>query len=94
LLVAAALGLLGGSCALAQTADLNGDGTPDSLQLDLGFHPDAPVTGRVTVESGVDGATLLQIDGPAPNDAFAFSADFISDLNGDGTPDLAVRAPR
>lgn len=79
---------------MAQVADLDGDGVSETLSLTLGFHPDGPVVGRVEIRSGADGSLLLGIDGPTAGDAFAFSADFVPDMDGDGLSDLAVSSPR
>ncbi|MDQ7013679.1 MAG: integrin alpha [Planctomycetota bacterium] len=91
----AILALLGlSSHAAAQDRDLNGDGIAETLHTNLGFHPEQPVFGRVTLHSGSDGTELLAIDGPTLNDAFGFSADFVADFDGDGLADVAVTAPR
>lgn len=91
---AAAAGLLGCGIATAQTADLDGDGLPETFELRLGFHPDALVNGQVEMRSSIDGTPILTIDGPNAGDGFAFSADFVPDFDGDGFKDIAIAAPR
>lgn len=73
--------------------DFNGDGTPDFIEA-VAVAPGVPTSGAVLVRSGVDNAVLLQIDAPAPDDAFGWDFEVHPDLNGDGVPEIVVAAPR
>lgn len=90
LVLAAATGLW---VSPASAQDFNGDGTPDYVEAAVAA-PGVPVTGLVTVRSGVDGSVLLEITATEPDDAFGWDFEILPDLNGDGVPEIAVAAPR
>lgn len=82
--------------AVAGTGDVDHDGVADLLAgapyQDVGAHP---MQGQALVFSGADGGLLLTLDDPTPQDYANFGSAVagIGDLDGDGTPDLAVAAP-
>ena len=82
--------------AVARVGDLNGDGTAD---LAVGAPGDTlnqrPEAGRVYLYSGRDGSRLRAVAAPTPQAGgrFGQSVAVPGDVNGDGTPDLAIGAP-
>ncbi len=70
--------------------DLDGDGLREALITNI---QGSGGRGRVVAVSSGSGATLLDLSGAQPNDAFGHSVAGLSDLNGDGVPDIAVGAP-
>jgi FG-GAP repeat len=78
------LGNLG--IAVAMVEDANGDGFDD---LVVGAHREGP-GGRAFVFSGVDGSTLLTLDGAFPEGMFGGAVSGAGDVNGDGRGDVIV----
>ncbi|MFN0138283.1 MAG: FG-GAP-like repeat-containing protein, partial [Phycisphaerae bacterium] len=72
-----------------RVGDLNGDGASEVV---VGQPTGA--NGSVRILSGVDGAVLRTINGAAANDQFGYRSVGGGDVNGDGTPDFLVGAPR
>lgn len=82
-----------GSC-LAKISDINSDGVPDFLVGAPGTSIGGVVgSGRVFALSGVDGAQIYSIPGPTAS-SFGVSLVTFPDLDGDGSDDFAVGAPR
>lgn len=75
--------------SVADIADVNTDGVPDAI---LGAPWYNSQTGIVYVASGVDGATLATIYGPAYSN-FGFFVSSAQDLNLDNVPDVLAGAP-
>jgi hypothetical protein len=80
--------------AAASAGDVDGDGRDDILvgapNADPGFLADS---GRATLHSGATGAVLLSIDGPIAAAALGTAVAGLGDVDGDGTPDLAIGSP-
>ncbi len=80
--------------ALKNIGDVDGDGVPD-------FAVGAPFAspgglyqaGVVYAFSGATGALIYTIDGGEENAGLGFSLDVVSDINGDGFPEILVGAP-
>ena len=82
---------------VASAGDLNDDGTPDVLVSNPADSVDgAAGAGSASVLSGADGSTLLTLHSPNPGEDGRFGAALAGgrDVNGDGTPDIIVGAPR
>ncbi len=80
--------------AVAGPGDLDGDGQADIL---AGAPEDdwrAPGAGAVLAFSGRTGAILHTLRGDQPWALYGFALTGTGDLDGDGTPDFAVGAPR
>ena len=82
--------------SVAAAGDANGDGTPDFLAAS--YHPAGgfAFAGRAYLISGADGATLLTLDSPNPEQEglFGFNVAAPGDLDGDGIGDYVVGAPQ
>jgi len=80
--------------SVAAAGDVNGDGRADLLVgaplANPGGRTDA---GSAFLFSGWNGALLRRFDGPTPGDALGWSVAGISDLSGDGVPDVIAGAP-
>jgi Ca2+-binding RTX toxin-like protein len=77
--------------------DVNGDGTPDLLVAAAGQTVDGNYQqGQAFVFNGANGHLLHTLDNPAPQESAFFGGAVAGtgDVNGDGTPDLLVAAPR
>ncbi|MBK8979775.1 MAG: FG-GAP repeat protein [Planctomycetes bacterium] len=70
--------------------DCDGDGIPDLL-IGAPNEDSAPGHGgTVRLVSGRDGSVLRTLRGPAPDDDLGSAVDFLSDLDGDGVPELLI----
>jgi hypothetical protein len=66
--------------------DVNGDGRPDIVIGARG----AEGSGRVYVYNGADCALIVTMSPPAGDTAFGRAVEFVGDVNGDGSDELAV----
>lgn len=81
--------------ALAAAGDVDGDGVADLLVGAPGSHrggDDSP--GRVHLFSGADGSVIRTFDGTDERQRFGAAVAGAGDIDGDGTPDLIIGAPR
>jgi hypothetical protein len=79
--------------AVAGIDDVDGDGTPDFLAGAVqGYYPTIVGNGYVRCFSGRTGAVLYQVDGASFGDGFGSVIAALSDHDGDGLRDFAVRA--
>lgn len=76
--------------AMSDAGDVDGDGLHD---IAVGAPAEAS-TGRVYVYSGLDGQTLLTLDGEEAGDFFGAALAGPGDIDGDGYDDVLVGAPR
>ncbi|WP_420456233.1 integrin alpha [Rubrivirga sp.] len=82
--------------AAATLGDLDGDGT---VEVAVGAYGDAEGRGAVWLlslapDGSVRVARPIRLDGTEPGDAFGTALAALGDLDGDGTPELAVGADR
>jgi len=70
--------------------DVNDDGFNDVLVTAQGWDLPYLNAGRLYILSGLDGSTLMTLNGVAPSDAFGSAVDSIEDLDGDGLRDIIV----
>jgi hypothetical protein len=87
--------------SVAVVNDINGDGVPD-IVVGVPHHIVSPGTpdkvinaGRAFIFSGKDGALLLTLDDPTPQEGARLGQAVagLGDVNGDGVPDVLVGAP-
>lgn len=82
-------------CAVAAIADCNTDGVADYLVSAPGADPSSLTNaGSVFLISGLDGSTLLQIDGIRAGQFLGTSVHGLDDMNGDLVPDFAIGTVR
>src|SRR5262245_20853343 len=81
-----------GVTSIAPLGDVNGDGIPDIVSGggDGSVPSSTCCTGKVHLLSGMDGATLLELTGPAPLGFFGHSVAGPGDVTGDGVADFLV----
>ena len=79
---------------VAGMGDVDGDGTPDFAAGVPGDSTNGPGAGAVFVLSGADGSLLHSIFGQSAGDAFGNVLEAGSDMDGDGTDDIAVGIPK
>ncbi len=72
--------------AVSGAGDFNGDGYDDII---VGASK-ANGRGSVSVFSGIDGSTLLSLNGDSSGDLYGYSVSGAGDINGDGQRDLIV----
>jgi FG-GAP repeat protein len=72
--------------------DLDGDGVNDYLVGEPDLLLNGP--GRVYGYSGATGVELFELDGQNVGDTFGIFLSGVGDVDGDGTPDFGVGAPR
>ncbi len=75
---------------VASLPDLNGDGLDDIAVGTPLADTGGTSTGRATVHSGANGATLLTVNGSSPLGYLGTGLAAAGDLDADGVPDLAV----
>ncbi|MBL9030998.1 MAG: FG-GAP repeat protein [Phycisphaerae bacterium] len=77
---------------VAPIADINGDGKPDII---VGSYFGSGNVGRVYIYSGATGQRIRQLGQPIVevDGFFGYSLSGVSDVNGDGVPDVIVGAP-
>jgi hypothetical protein len=95
--IRALVGVSGGDrlgWSASEVGDLNDDGYDDVLLGAPNNDAAAGNAGAAYVFSGQNGSMLLELLGEAAGDKLGWAAAGLRDLNGDGTPDLAVSAPR
>jgi len=84
----------GFGASIAVDGDFDGDGIDDVAIGSIGYDPPGSANaGRVYVYSGVQGALITTIDGPAipgGDGNFATGLSFLGDTNGDGRDDLVA----
>lgn len=88
------VGAFGGS--IASAGDITGDGVPDIIVGAWAQDGGAEDAGRVYVFCGQTGAVIHMLESPAPENGgyFGLQVSALSDVNGDGYPDIAVGACR
>jgi hypothetical protein len=72
--------------------DVDGDGH-DDVVIGAPASGIAGGMGSVSVHSGRDGSLLFSVSDDEAESGYGFAVSGVGDLNGDGTPDLAVGAP-
>ena len=80
--------------SLAGVGDLNGDGVEDLAVGAPRYEFLSFPNGALHLVSGADGSTIAVSVSPNDGSEFGFSAAGLGDVNGDGTPDVLVSAPR
>lgn len=73
--------------------DADGDGTADTLDVELGVNYPAPVLGWVSVLDGIDGTQHWTFSPSQAGDSFGAAYVLVDDVDADQTPDVLVSAP-
>jgi hypothetical protein len=77
---------------VVEVPDIDGDGRPELLSGAPGEYPSPVVLGRVLLISS-SGALLQEFLGEEVGDGFGLALSPAGDVDGDGTPDVAIGAP-
>lgn len=77
---------------LSIVGDVDADGVPDVFHTDWQEAAKGPVTGRATVQSGLDGRVLREYVGAYTGEGFGIGVGDAGDLNGDDFDDLVIGA--
>lgn len=80
--------------AVADLADIDGDGVTDAISGAPFNAENGPRTGRVEVRSGATGAVLFEFVGDSAEDMYGYSVADAGDVDGDGVNDIATGGPR
>jgi len=81
-----------GAMFVSVVGDIDADGTPDIYASDWAHGANGPFTGRIFVNSGVNGEQLMVQTGEAAGDGFGIGVADAGDVDGDGHDDLIVGA--
>ena len=79
--------------SVAGVGDINHDGFDDYAAGEAASHYAGFFAGSVFVYSGLDGSTLLRVDGTDAEGYLGFGVDSLGDFDLDGTPDLLIGSP-
>ncbi|MFG0276295.1 MAG: integrin alpha, partial [Phycisphaerales bacterium] len=80
--------------AVADLADIDGDGVTDAISGAPFNAANGPRSGRVEVRSGATGALLFAFVGDSTEDFYGYAVADAGDVDGDGVNDIATGGPR